>query len=56
MVVLGGSHHTRPGDPGQGAVMAGDDGAWPSGKARDFGSRIRGFESLRPNHLRVTIE
>src|SRR5205814_1187444 len=27
-----------------------DDGAWPSGKARDFGSRIRRFESSRPNH------
>src|SRR5262247_1743698 len=26
-------------------------GAWPSGKARDFGSRIRRFESSRPNHL-----
>src|SRR3990167_4999596 len=26
------------------------DGAWPSGKARDFGSRIRRFESSRPNH------
>src|SRR6478752_8871582 len=25
-------------------------GAWPSGKARDFGSRIRWFESTRPNH------
>src|SRR2546427_249816 len=25
-------------------------GAWPSGKARDFGSRIRRFESSRPNH------
>src|SRR5262245_2166071 len=24
-------------------------GAWPSGKARDFGSRIRRFESFRPN-------
>src|SRR2546422_1965042 len=24
-------------------------GAWPSGKARDFGSRIRRFESSRPN-------
>src|SRR6266704_2556227 len=28
----------------------GHDGAWPSGKARDFGSRIRRFESSRPNH------
>ena len=27
------------------------DGAWPSGKARDFGSRIRRFESSRPNHM-----
>jgi ribose-phosphate pyrophosphokinase len=27
-----------------------NDGAWPSGKARDFGSRIRRFESFRPNH------
>src|SRR5947207_1285387 len=25
-------------------------GAWPSGKAQDFGSRIRRFESSRPNH------
>ena len=25
------------------------NGAWPSGKARDFGSRIRRFESFRPN-------
>src|SRR5207253_449027 len=30
--------------PGTAAV-----GAWPSGKARDFGSRIRRFESFRPN-------
>ena len=28
-------------------------GAWPSGKARDFGSRIRRFESSRPSHLAV---
>ena len=28
---------------------AGAGGAWPSGKARDFGSRIRRFESSRPN-------
>src|SRR5207247_3213063 len=28
-------------------------GAWPSGKARDFGSRIRRFESSRPNHDRA---
>ena len=28
------------------------DGAWPSGKARDFGSRIRRFESFRPSQLR----
>src|SRR5690606_34270652 len=27
-------------------------GAWPSGKARDFESRIRRFESFRPNHSR----
>ena len=27
-------------------------GAWPSGKARDFGSRIRRFESSRPNQNR----
>src|SRR3954469_23605449 len=27
------------------------DGAWPSGKARDFGSRIRRFESFRPSQL-----
>ena len=27
------------------------NGAWPSGKARDFGSRIRRFESFRPNQL-----
>ena len=26
-------------------------GAWPSGKARDFGSRIRRFESFRPSQL-----
>ena len=26
-------------------------GAWPSGKARDFGSRIRRFESFRPSHF-----
>src|ERR1041384_4683994 len=26
-------------------------GAWPSGKARDFGSRIRRFESSRPSHF-----
>ena len=26
-------------------------GAWPSGKARDFGSRIRRFESFRPNQF-----
>jgi ribose-phosphate pyrophosphokinase len=34
------------------ALAAGEanDGAWPSGKARDFGSRIRRFESFRPNH------
>ena len=30
--------------------MGDGDGAWPSGKARDFGSRIRRFESSRPNH------
>src|SRR4051812_18617169 len=32
----------------------GDDhrvGAWPSGKARDFGSRIRRFESFRPSQF-----
>src|SRR3989454_549926 len=34
------------GDPGGDA----NDGAWPSGKARDFGPRIGGFESSRPNH------
>ena len=28
-----------------------DDGAWPSGKARDFGPRIRRFESFRPSHF-----
>src|SRR5204863_4039304 len=27
------------------------DGAWPSGKARDFGSRIRRFESFRPSQF-----
>src|SRR4029077_12919006 len=27
-------------------------GAWPSGKARDFGSRIRRFESFRPSQIR----
>src|SRR5262245_42894601 len=26
--------------------------AWPSGKARDFGSRIRRFESFRPSQIR----
>src|SRR6185503_2817399 len=26
-------------------------GAWPSGKARDFGSRIRRFESSRPSQI-----
>ena len=26
-------------------------GAWPSGKARGFGPRIRRFESFRPSHL-----
>ena len=30
---------------------AGNDGAWPSGKARDFGSRIRRFESFRPSQF-----
>ncbi len=30
---------------------SGDDGAWPSGKARDFGSRIRRFESFRPSQF-----
>ena len=30
--------------------LSGPAGAWPSGKARDFGSRIRRFESSRPNH------
>src|SRR5437899_1780811 len=28
-------------------------GAWTSGKARDFGSRMRRFESSRPNHDRA---
>ncbi len=33
------------------AVQGADvDGASPSGKARDFESRIRRFESFRPNH------
>src|SRR5262249_28553895 len=27
-------------------------GAWPSGRARDLGSRIRRFDSSRPSHLR----
>ena len=35
-----------------GASLA-DTGAWPSGKARDFGSRIRRFESFRPSHIRT---
>src|SRR4029453_11200311 len=26
-------------------------GAWPSGKARGFGTRIRRFESFRPNQF-----
>lgn len=26
-------------------------GVWPSGKAADFGSAIRGFESLYPSHI-----
>src|SRR5690606_12395735 len=38
--------------PGCGrARRAGVDGGWRSGKARDFGSRIRRFESFRPNHF-----
>ena len=35
----------KAGAPGE------DDGAWPSGKARDFGSRIRRFESFRPSQF-----
>src|SRR5438477_7624547 len=36
---------------GRGERRAGRfSGAWPSGKARDFGSRIRRFESSRPSH------
>src|SRR5207249_6936582 len=35
--------------PGKMAVRPDGAGAWPSGKARDFGSRIRRFESSRPN-------
>ena len=35
--------------------VASRDGAWPSGKARDFGSRIRRFESSRPNQLKGLI-
>ena len=31
-------------------------GAWPSGKARDFGSRIRRFESFRPSQSRAFKE
>ena len=34
----------------------GNGGAWPSGKARDFGSRIRRFESSRPNQLAVDLQ
>ena len=34
---------------------AADDGAWPSGKARDFGSRIRRFESFRPSQHRARL-
>ena len=26
-------------------------GAWPSGKARDFDSRIRRFDPCRPSHV-----
>lgn len=33
------------------AIMRGNLGAWPSGKARDFGSRDRRFESYRPSFL-----
>src|SRR4029077_4063290 len=33
-----------------------DVGAWPSGKARDFGSRIRWFESTRPSHPPSRVE
>ena len=32
-----------------------NDGAWPSGKARDFGPRIRRFESFRPSHFREAV-
>src|SRR5437879_7104985 len=41
-----GSGRTGRDDDGPGV-----GGAWPSGKARDFGSRIRRFESSRPNHI-----
>ena len=40
----------RPGASGSRRRRPGRPGAWPSGKARDFGSRIRRFESSRPNH------
>ena len=34
------------------SVQAAPVGAWPSGKARGFGPRIRRFESFRPSHMR----
>ena len=34
-----------------GASVVGPVGAWPSGKARGFGPRIRRFESFRPSHI-----
>jgi hypothetical protein len=51
--------HTGGSSPAQGRSgdrPIGRDGAWPSGKARVFGSRIRRFESFRPNHLRSGAE
>ncbi len=32
-----------------------EDGVSPSGKAADFGSAIRGFESLHPSQLSTVI-
>src|SRR5262249_9134901 len=52
VALLGGPDAGRPGSTHAGEYH-GFTGAWPSGKARDFGSRIRRFESSRPNHDRT---
>ena len=44
----GPSRRTTPRGVG---LRAAPVGAWPSGKARGFGPRIRRFESFRPSHL-----